>query len=163
MFINNQYQKHEAPIRVCAEIQGGSPHRQMSRSHVGAGRRSRGAFVTSVSHHSPTHGGTERQRVECLSAHLPTHQSPCSRRFSYACHAPKGLGRGAPEGEKGMRTTSVCSGKVAHLLTTPELLQPLLSQRMPCPERIRPRRPRKGQGMQTTSVCSGVGRSSCPR
>jgi hypothetical protein len=29
----------------------------------------------------------------------PPCHSPCSRRYPYACHAPKGLGRGAPEGK----------------------------------------------------------------
>jgi len=41
--------------------------------------------------------------------HLSAMPDPCNRRYPYACHAPRGLGRGAPEG-KGYATTSVRSG-----------------------------------------------------
>ena len=40
--------------------------------------------------------------------HLSAMPDPCNRRYPYACNAPRGLGRGAPEG-KGYATTSVCS------------------------------------------------------
>ena len=91
-----------------------------SRSPFGAGRRSGGAFISSVIHHMPIPGwgqAAERRIPQCPSAERrlpqgiisPPCQTPCSRRYPYACHAPKGLGRGAPEG-KGYATTSVRSG-----------------------------------------------------
>ena len=47
-----------------------------------------------------------------------------------------------------------------HLSTTPRLLQPPLSLRMPCPEGIRQRRPWREKGMRRTSVCLGLGGAS---
>jgi hypothetical protein len=58
----------------------------------------------------PSPGGDRRHRGGYLSAHqqrggyldassLRHARPPCSRRYSYACHAPRGLGRGAPEGK----------------------------------------------------------------
>jgi len=91
-----------------------------SRSPFGAGRRSGGAFISSVIHHIPIPGwgqAAERRIPQCPSTERrlpqgiisPPCHSPCSRRYPYACHAPKGLGRGAPEG-KGYATTSVRCG-----------------------------------------------------
>ncbi|MFM7990573.1 MAG: hypothetical protein ACKPKO_65760, partial [Candidatus Fonsibacter sp.] len=43
----------------------------------------------------------ERRVPQCIIS--PPCQGSCNRRYPYACHAPKGLGRGAPE-EKGYAT-----------------------------------------------------------
>ena len=47
-----------------------------------------------------------------------------------------------------------------HLSTMPELLQPPLSLRVPCPEGIRQRRPRRERVCGRTSVCHGLGGAS---
>ena len=105
---------------LCRNTGGLATHRLRSRSPFGAGRRSGGAFISSVNHHMPIPGwgqAAERRIPQCPSAERklpqgiisPPCQTPCSRRYPYACHAPKGLGRGVPEG-KGYATTSVRSG-----------------------------------------------------
>ena len=119
--IGNTIIYREAPIRVCAEIQWGLTSSDSGRGPLfGAGRRSGGAFISSVIHHIPIPGwgqAAERRIPQCPSAERrlpqgiisPPCQTPCSRRYPYACHVPKGLGRGVPEG-KGYATTSVRSG-----------------------------------------------------
>ena len=94
-----KHQSREAPIRVCAEIQGGEGAQAKVAVPFGPGRRSGGAIISSVIHQNPAHGWARQQRGGYLNAHLPPYQSPCSRHYPYACHAPKGLGRGAPEGK----------------------------------------------------------------
>ncbi len=125
IWIDSQHQQREAPTTrstnpcLCRNTGGLTTHRLRSRSPFGAGRRSGGAFITSVNHHVPIPGrGQAAERIpQCPSAKRrlpqriisPPCQTPCSRRYPYACHAPRGLGRGAPEG-KGYATTSVRSG-----------------------------------------------------
>ena len=76
--------------------------------------RGRRHLINDSSKPSPGEGqAAERRLPQCPSAKRrvpqriisPPCQSSRCRRYPYACHAPKGLGRGAPEG-KGYATTS---------------------------------------------------------
>ena len=118
--------KHRS-VSVQKYYGGANPRKLRSRSPFGAGRRSGGAFITSVVHQTQPWAGqaAERRVPQCSSAKRrepqciisPPCQSSCNRRYPYACHAPKGFGRGAPEG-KGYATTSENSslGGVASII-----------------------------------------------